>query len=417
MPRLALKTLGCKVNQAEAAQMLSDLASTFTLVNFNAVADFYIINACSVTSEAESKARQLVRQARKRNPQATIVLTGCFRPETYKLWRSLGVSLTLTNSQKHNLSKELKERFSLKTEKVRQNKLSELKTRAFVKVQDGCDQFCSYCLIPYLRSSKKSQPLRFVINEINKRVADGYQEIVLCGINLGKYGEDLPEKTDLPTLIKAVLRETNIGRIRLSSLNVEDINEQLLTLLKTEPRVAKHLHLSLQSGSDHVLQLMRRRYTVKDFLTKVNLIKAEVLEIGITCDLIVGFPGETEIDFQKSLALLKEIEPLKTHIFKFSPRPETLAATLPNKVNPEIKKERLQRAKQHTQCLAEKAKKRFIGKTLEVLLEKKENGYYTGFTSQYLKLALPEANLPLNRLLKAKVVKLQNDVLLAKVEN
>lgn len=414
MPSLALKTLGCKVNQAEADQMLFDLASTFKLVNFKAEADFYVINACSVTSEAESKVRQLIRQAKKRNPAATIVLTGCFRPEAKKLWHSLGVSLTLANSQKHNISKELIERFSLKTEKVKQNKLSHLKTRAFVKVQDGCDQYCSYCLIPYLRSRKKSQPLKVIINEVNKLVADGYQEIVLCGINLGKYGDDLPEKIDLPALIKTVIKETNIGRIRLSSLNIEDVNEPLLTLLKTEPRVAKHLHLSLQSGSDYILQLMHRRYTATDFLTKVKLLKAEVPDIGITCDLIVGFPGETEADFQQSLELLREVKPIKTHIFKFSPRPLTLAATLPNKVSPEVKKERLQRAKQHSQYIAEEAKKQFIGKTLEVLLEKKENGYYTGFSSQYVKVALPEANLPLNCLLKAKAVKLQNELLLAK---
>jgi len=415
--RLALKTLGCKVNQAEARQMLADLASTFNLVNFKAAADFYVINTCSVTSEAESKARQLVRQARKRNPQATIVLTGCFRAETKELWRSLGVTLILPNSQKHNLTTELKEKFALKISNAKQQNEQALpKTRAFVKVQDGCDQFCSYCLIPFLRSIKKSKPPKDVINEVNKLVTAGCQEVVLCGINLGKYGEDLPDKPALTTLIKAVLKETNISRVRLSSLNIEDINEPLIALLKEEPRVAKHLHLSLQSGSDRILQLMRRRYTAKDFLAKVNLIKTELPEIGITCDLIVGFPGETETDFQQSMALLTEIKPLKTHIFKFSARPGSLAAKMPDKVSPAVKKERLQRAKQHAQYVAQTAKSQFIGKTLEVLLEKKENGYYTGFSSQYLKVIIPEANLPLNHLLKAKAVKLQNEALLAKSE-
>lgn len=403
--QLAIKTLGCKVNQAEEGELLSLLAPDFELISFENKADCYIINSCSVTQEAESKARQLVRQAKKRNPDAFLILTGCFRPETTSLWQSLGVDLLWPNSKKLMLKEELlkikatpRKTSSLK----KQPKTLKTKIRAFVKIQDGCDCFCSYCLIPHLRPKKISKAVKQVIEEIKQLETGGVKEIVLCGINLGKYGQGLKEKVNLTTLIKAILKETTVPRLRLSSINVEDVTDELINLMENENRVARHLHLPLQSGSDHILKLMRRRYTTSRFLKTISKIKKQMPKIGLTTDLIVGFPSETEADFQQSLTVLKQIQPLKVHLFKFSARPGTLAATLLNPVPEKIKKERLQQAQTLSANLATQYKKQLKNEVLEVLVEQEVNGYQSGYSSEYIKVKFFSLKSLKNQFIKAK---------------
>lgn len=420
MPRLAFKTLGCKVNQAESNQLWQMFTPEFQAVNFNDLADVYVINSCSVTSEAESKARQLVRQAKKRNPRALLVLTGCFQPKTAAFWRSLGVDLLVPNDKKLALKAELlkilpDEKKVLAGSGRAKNRaganIALTKTRQFLKIQDGCDQFCSYCLIPYLRTNLSSKPVKQVINEINQLVKQGVKEIVLCGINLGKYGLDLKEKPTLSSLIAKILEHTSLTRLRISSLNIQDVDDGLVDLLQNEKRLAKHLHLSLQSGSNRILKLMHRRYSAEEFLKTVSKLKQACQNIGLTTDLILGFPGETDADFQQSLKVLEQIKPLKVHLFPFSARPGTAAASFPNQISAKIKKARLQEAKLFCQQLSLSYKQLFIDKTLEVLVEENIGGRQSGFSSEYLRVVFLAEQDFKNQLVKVKIKEVKADAL------
>jgi len=384
MLKLAFKTLGCRVNISETQKWVLDFQKLgFQVVNKKA--DFYIVNSCSVTTKAEKETRQLISQIKKENSRAKIILTGCYNPKL-----SNKVSLTIPAIQKDKLIDLIIKNFQLnhkfkilnKFQNKNENFKLKTKTRAFIKVQDGCNNICSYCTIPYYRGKSRSKKIEEIINEIQEKEKQNYKEIILCGINLGDYNDN---NKKLENLISEILNKTQIPRIRLSSINPEYISNKLLDLFKN-PRLMPHLHIPLQSGSNKILKLMKRHYTSKKYLSIIQKILKKYPLFGLSTDIIVGFPNETEKDFQKTIEIIEKIPFLKIHIFRFSPRPKTLAyyLNLKNPILEEIKKQRVDILEKIGEKISKKYKEKFIGKKMPVLFEQKKNGFWQGYTPNYL---------------------------------
>lgn len=403
MKKAAIHTLGCKVNQYESEAMAELLQQEgFEIVPFDSLADCYLINTCTVTSLSDRKSRQMIRRAKKRNPKALLIVTGCYAqtaPE--EIQKIPEVDLIVGTSRRKELPQLIRlaqqKRLCAVEDIMKQQEFEPLhindygsnRSRAFLKVQDGCDQYCSYCIIPYARGHVRSRPIEDVLAEINVLAAQGIQEIVLSGIHIASYGRDLDHET-LTTLVQKVHEITNIKRIRLGSLEPNCVTEKFAGTLAALPNFCPQFHLSLQSGCDNTLKRMNRHYTTGEYEKKVDLLRRYFPGAGITTDIMVGFAGETEEDFSESMDFVKRIGFSQIHVFPYSIRKGTRAASFPNQVSPAVKE---QRAAEMI-ALGNRMAKEFIasqnGSTAEVLVEQQVSpGIYEGYTPQYIRVRIP----------------------------
>jgi threonylcarbamoyladenosine tRNA methylthiotransferase MtaB len=389
--KIALYTLGCKLNHAETDELKENLQNEgFFIVDWGKKADVYIINACGLTVGAEQGTRQIIRQAHRRNQKSKIFVTGCFKQKMAE------VDYYARNQRK--LIKKIKI-IAKNTPSVPPfsrgdaRGISQNRTRAFIKIQTGCDNFCSYCVIPYFRGKPKSVNAEKIIKVINHKVAQNFKEIVLTGVNICKYNDlhrdaaasKCKRPLNLTWLTQKILNETKIQRIRFGSLDPSLINDDLISLFHN-PQVMPHMHLSLQSGSNRVLKLMNRKYTAPKYLSLVKKIKRQFPLTGFTTDVIVGFPGETEKNFRDTCNFIKKVGFLKVHIFPFSPRPGTAAAKMDGQIDEKIKKDRFGRLAKIADATRKNFIKKMIGQTVSVLFEEKTGNEWFGYTPNYLRV-------------------------------
>ena len=477
---VAIDTLGCKVNQAESEQLARQLAAAgYHMVAPDAAADICILNTCTVTHIADRKSRHWLRLAHRRNPDATLVVTGCYAElAAADLAKIEGVKLVVANADKHRLVEILRESLfsSPLRERLGEDEPSEIfqvnsasvtstgsvttssvtaadsvteptlatpggiepffpdssfRTRAFIKVQDGCRNFCAYCIVPFVRRNEESLLPDTVISEINKRETEGYKEVVITGVEVGSYQyiskiknqkskpqlksqilfPDSPvrdslgdgEAVGLTKLLSLILENTTIPRLRLSSLQPPEVTRELLALWQN-PRLCRHFHLSLQSGSDTVLQRMGRRYTIADYARAVALIRAVVPGPAITTDIIVGFPGETDEEFAAGCAFCKQMEFARLHVFPYSPRKGTRAAGFSNPVDEKTKKQRMDKYLVLAEECIRNFSRKFLGSTMPVLLEQKDKGLWSGLTDNYIRVFVDNEEDLTNRIVPVKMV-------------
>lgn len=389
--RVAFYTLGCKLNQAETEALASRFShSGFQLVSPNDEADVYIANTCTVTHIADRKSRHWLRLARRRNPQALIVATGCYAHRCRQDLASLA-ALIVDNTDKERLL-ALVQAFSLAGRgfgggptKQSQVPADTIRTRSLIKIQDGCHGPCTYCIVPRVRPREYSLPSSQIIDEVKKKVALGYKEVVLTGTKVGSYEDD---GTDLEKLIQSILRDTGIQRLHLSSLQPSEISSELLALWQDE-RLCRHFHLALQSGSETVLQRMKRSYSLDQYQRTIDLIVQKIPDAAITTDIMVGFPGESDEESEQSYSFCRQAGFANIHVFPFSPRPETAAARMPKQIKDEVKQERDQRMLELSRSCRRRFCEHFLGQTLPVLWEqetKPGSGIYSGLASNYIRV-------------------------------
>lgn len=406
MKKAALHNLGCKVNayEAEAMQHLLEEAG-YEIVPFTQKADVYVINTCSVTNMADRKSRQMLHKAKKNNPDSIVVATGCYVQTSEKeVLNDLSVDIVIGNDRKHDLVRLLEEysldRVNDTVDDINDGKhdfeelfIDQTKehTRAFIKVQDGCNQFCSYCIIPYARGRVRSRRFENVIAEVERLAANGFKEVVLTGIHLSSYGVDFEESTGLLELIQAVNAVKGIERIRLGSLEPKIVTEHFASELSKLDKICPHFHLSLQSGCDATLKRMNRKYTTKEYERGCELLRKYFAHPAITTDVIVGFPGETEEEFEQTKAYLEHIHFYEMHIFKYSKRKGTRAAVMPDQIDEQIKAARSEKLIALGHDMSKEFRKFYIGKNEEVLFEEKavigDKEYFVGYTKEYVKVA------------------------------
>lgn len=469
MRKAALHNLGCKVNAYETESMQQILEQAgYEIVSFEEQADVYVINTCSVTNMADKKSRQMLHRAKRRNPNSVVVAAGCYvQTAVEQVQAEKDIDILIGNNKKHELADVLEKYFREKEafkeqrhdwiaiediakEKDYENlKISHTAghTRAFIKIQDGCNQFCSYCIIPYARGRVRSRKVSDIIQEVEVLASNGYQEVVLTGIHLSSYGiglEDMVSKigneeieTDLMafqqnkkieinllTLIQEIHKIKGIERIRFGSLEPQIITEQFVKELTKLPKICPHFHLSLQSGCDTTLKRMNRRYTCKEYEEKCKLLRKYFQHPAITTDVIVGFPGETEEEFEITREFLKKIQFFEMHIFKYSLRKGTPAAKMEHQVSEEIKGKRSDVLFEDAVVINREYLKWYINREVEVLMEEcivlDEKEYFIGHTKEYVKCAVPKienqtCNLQ-NKLIKGRVLSLLKEHILL-IEN
>ena len=402
MTTFAMSTLGCKVNTYESQAYVQGLLELgYTEVDFKEQADIYIINTCAVTNTAGSKSRQKIHQAIRTNPTAFIAVVGCYvQTSSQEIAKIEGVDLILGSDGKAQLAKEIDQAFKQRTQKNLVHEIREVKvfealpihrftdhTRAFLKIQDGCNQFCSYCIIPYARGRERSLSLDDCIQTAKELVANKHREIVLSGIHTGRYGHDLG--TNLTALLKRMLNEVEgLERIRLSSIEINELTDEFLALMKADERIARHLHIPVQSASNRVLKAMHRPYTIEAFIQRIHEIRTLLPDCSISSDIIVGFPDESDEDFNETLSNLDKIQFSFMHVFPFSKRDGTVAASMTNQINGLVKKERaklLNEKSSHDYALYQQS---WIGKTVRVLFEKQDDKQAMGHASQYFPITV-----------------------------
>lgn len=406
MKKAALHNLGCKVNayETEAMQHLLEEAG-YEIVPFTQKADVYVINTCSVTNMADRKSRQMLHKAKKNNPDSIVVAAGCYVQTSEKeVLNDLSVDIVIGNDRKHDLVRLLEE-YSLDSVNDTVDDINDGKhdfeelfidqtkehTRAFIKVQDGCNQFCSYCIIPYARGRVRSRRFENVIAEVQRLAANGFKEVVLTGIHLSSYGVDFEEDTGLLELIQAVNAVKGIERIRLGSLEPKIVTEHFASELSKLDKICPHFHLSLQSGCDATLKRMNRKYTTKEYERGCELLRKYFVHPAITTDVIVGFPGETEEEFEQTKAYLEHIHFYEMHIFKYSKRKGTRAAVMPDQIDEQVKAARSEKLIALGHDMSKEFRKFYIGKNEEMLFEEKavigDKEYFVGYTKEYVKVA------------------------------
>lgn len=385
MSRAAVATLGCKVNRAESEALATALAARgFDIVPFGAPADAYIVNSCTVTAQADHKSRRLVRAALRRNPDALVVLAGCYATEAERRAVPLPPQIVLVpNARKDELARLIADRTPGREERPhRVRSTAEYRrTRVTVKVQDGCDSFCRYCVVPLARGAPKSRPAEAVIAEVEHLVAAHVPEVVVTGINLGRYRSS---GLDLSGLVERIL-DTGVARLRLSSVEPPDVGARLIEVIARRAQVCPHLHVPLQSGSDAVLARMARCYRADDFRRLAHDIMRVRSDMALTTDVMVGFPGETEDDVDATIELLRDVAPLKLHVFKYSERPGTRAASMTGQIDPETKAIRAARLSQLDVELATSYVTHLVGRELEVVVEKAVDGRAEGLAGNYVR--------------------------------
>jgi len=395
--RVRLETLGCRLNTSEMEQLARRLrAAGHQIVDAEEPCDVCVVNTCAVTHLAERKSRQLIRRLQQAHPQALLVVTGCYAELEAPRVQAMGVPLVVGNQQKEQLMEIIARELGLPVAAPAQTAVCAggLRTRAFVKVQDGCDNACTFCVVRLARGKGRSRPPEEVLQEVHQLLRAGYREVVLSGVHLGAYGHDWGDRRGLFQLVRRLLAETDLARLRLSSLEPWDITPDFFTLWE-DRRLARHLHLPLQSGCDATLRRMARRTTTQAFAGLVAAARAAIPDLAVTTDIMVGFPGENESEFAESLAFVEAMQFARLHIFRYSPRPGTRAATMPDQVPPAVAAERAQRMHALGAKLERSFRRRFIGRTMEVLWETARPGdgawLWSGLTDNYLRVTTSSA--------------------------
>lgn len=428
--RFKTHTLGCKVNQYETQAMEEILsAQGYTRAGDEEAADIYIINTCTVTALADSKSRQYIQRSHRENPEALVVAVGCYvqvKPE--EVAALPGVDVLIGTKDRHRLV-ELIEK--AKTEGV-QNIVENIQnykqfdgldieeanehTRAYIKIQDGCDRYCSYCKIPYARGPVRSRTLEDIIHEAKRLGQRGYKELVLTGIHVASYGRDLGK--DLKDVILEVAKIPEIKRIRTSSMDPMWIHRERLQEISQSGKLCDHFHLSLQSGSNAVLKNMRRPYTREQFLAKVHIIREFFPNVGLTTDLIAGFPGERQEDFEDSLKIIGEAGFARVHVFPYSDREGTAAEKMKNKIPKKIKQERAKRLREESARIQQREEEKMLGKTLDVLIEESflEEEVSYGYATNYFRVKILQKKMLENQIRRVKIKSIEGSILVGKEE-
>lgn len=420
MKKVALHNLGCKVNSYETEAMQEMLEENgYEIVPFKEGADIYIINTCTVTNMADRKSRQMLHKAKRMNPDAIVVAAGCYvQAKENDGTIDESIDIIIGNNKKQNLieilAKYQKQNGTLQKEVVDISLTQEYEelhlnrttehTRAYLKVQDGCNQFCSYCIIPYARGRVRSRKLEDVVEEVEKLVENGYQEVVLTGIHLSSYGLDFDKDIDLLSLIQKVHAVSGLGRIRLGSLEPRIITEDFVKAIASLEKVCPHFHLSLQSGCDETLKRMNRRYTTKEYMKSCELLRQYFNNPALTTDVIVGFPGETDEEFEQSKKFIEQVGFYETHIFKYSKRQGTKAATMNSQVDEKVKTLRSNELLKLGEIKKQQYHEMYMNREIEVLIEEEidinEKKYMVGYTKEYVKIALPVGEYHKNQIVK-----------------
>ena len=391
-------TLGCKVNTYESEYILSSFKDKgYDIITDNSKSDIYIINTCSVTNMSDAKSRKIINRTRRENPNAIIVVMGCMI-EANRDYDNPDIDIIIGNKDKNKVC-ELVEEYLVNKQKKKllyadfDQEFEDMfitnmssRTRAFVKIQDGCENFCSYCIIPYTRGKCRSKDKDKVLEEITALCNNGYKEVVLTGIHTGHYGED--SGVTLSSLLQEIVQIKGLERLRISSIEITELGEDFLNVLKNEKIIVSHMHIPLQAGSDEILKSMNRKYDTDYFFNKINEIREIRPDISITTDIIVGFPGETDEMFQKTCDFARKIGFTKIHVFPYSRRHGTKADLMPNQIDEQIKKERVNKLITISNELEEKYLDSFIGKTVNVLIETNKDNISVGHTGNYLKVSI-----------------------------
>jgi len=431
--RIALHSLGCKVNQNEAEAMLHMFRQAgYREVDFNQKADVYLIHTCTVTHLGDRKSRQMIRRAIKQNPAAIIIVSGCYaQMAPDEILEIPGVDLVVGTQDRNRileLVEQVKEsrkpinavRDVLHTKEFEELELEHTdRARAFLKIQEGCQQFCTYCIIPFARGPVRSRDPEKTLREVEKLVENGYKEIVLTGIHTGAYGQDLPQGYDLNWLVSQIAQVPGLARLRISSLDPNEFTPDFIDTISNHPVICPHFHISLQSGDDDILERMRRSYTTEEYRQLVKKLRLEIPQVAITTDVMVGFPGETAEQHRNSMAFVEEMEFAGLHVFKFSPRIGTKAARFDNQVPPEVKEERSKEMIALGRRLKEKFAQSFLGQKLDVLVEQQtKDGLWEGHTPNYLKVCFeaPQDDLR-GKILPVKLIEYAGDFILGEVKS
>lgn len=434
MAKIAFYTLGCKVNQADTASMENlFLRSGHQLVSFDGEADVYIINTCVVTNTGQRKSRQTIHRAIRKNPNALIVVTGCYPQTAAEEVKAIaGVDMIIGNQDRAQIVQLVEERLAHRQTDTLDavHKLTEStafeemaagditdKTRAFLKIQEGCNQFCTYCIIPYARGPLRSRSLESIRTETQRLISAGFKEIVLIGIHLGCYGKENPDGPTLYDAVKTVLDVPGVQRLRLGSLESVEVEPRLLTLMQEDARFCRHLHLPLQSGCDKTLQAMHRPYTTAKFKTLLADIKTKVPDIAITTDVIVGFPGETEADFETTCKFVESCGFSKMHIFPFSARKGTPAEKFAGAVTEAVKKERADILGRIDETMHKTFLQAMVGQNAEVLFEQPAGeDYFEGLTGNYQRVFVKSGGRNLSgEILPVKITAFDGEKLLGEI--
>lgn len=398
LKKAAFYTLGCKVNQYETNAMIEEFKNAnYEIVEYEEFADVYIVNTCTVTNMSDRKSRQILRRAKAINSNAILCAVGCYaQVAKEELSKIDEIDLILGNNDKKHILSKIEE---FEKEKIRQCQVSNMlderkytewntiaytdKARAEIKIQDGCDRYCTYCIIPYARGPVRSRKIDDVYNEISEIAKTGIKEIVITGIHISSYGKDLKEDITLIDLLEKIDKIDGIERIRLGSLEPLIITEEFVSRLSKLKKVCNHFHLSLQSGCDTTLERMNRRYTTSEFRKIVEILRQNISEVALTTDIIVGFPGETDEEFETTYNFLKEIKFSKMHVFKYSPRKGTKAATFPNQIDGNKKDERSEKLIALSLENEKEFAFQYIGNSIEVLFENEHEGHTTNYIEVY----------------------------------
>jgi threonylcarbamoyladenosine tRNA methylthiotransferase MtaB len=401
MPRIKFYTLGCKVNQYDTQSIRERfLARGFKEAAGGDKADLYLINTCTVTAVADTKSRAIIQRCVNQNPKARVIVTGCMVKNDFRqLAKIKGVTFIVSKSF---FSEGISD-FSLHT-------------RAFVKIQDGCDNSCAYCKVPLARGRSRSRPIKEIVQEAQNLSKKGFKEIVLTGICLGAYGKDLGKDIGLVTVIEKLEKIKGLLRLRLSSIEAGDVTDELIKKIAKSKKICRHLHIPIQSGDDEILRKMRRRYSRDYYIGLVNKLKENIPGLALTTDCLVGFPGESEKHFRNTLDLVKRISPLKMHIFPYSRREGTYAANDPSgEVSPLLIRERIGILKKAAEYCAKACKKSFLKQRLPVLFEGESNdlkGYWEGYTDNYIKVLFKSQRILRNKLMYVKLKEVSGEAVI-----
>jgi threonylcarbamoyladenosine tRNA methylthiotransferase MtaB len=436
--RVAFFTLGCKLNSYETESLRGVFhRHHYDVVDSDQPADYYVINTCAVTGHAESDARQLIRSVTKRNPSARVIVTGCYAQRDAQTLASMPeVALVVGNGEKTQLFRLFEEAIRtpgvggkvvtsqiLKSQSTENFSFGEGGdivtvspfTRATIKVQDGCNDFCTFCIIPHLRGRSVSRPMAAILEHAHALAAAGYKEIDLTGVHTGAYGEDLDPPTTLLAMLEQLVRVEGIERIRLNSIEPATVSDELLDFIATSPKICQHLHICLQSGDDEILRRMRRHYDVALYEQLVDKVVARMPECGLGSDLLVGFPGETEAHFERTFRAVERLPFSYLHVFSYSARPGTPAAKYPDQVHPAAKKERSQRLRELGQAKKRAFAARFIGRELAILLEGKRDRtrqLLSGLTENYMRVHVDVPEVFVNQLVPVRLVAMAEEEVL-----
>ena len=429
MISFSILTLGCKVNSYESEAVINKLITEgFVLKEFNDVCDVYIVNSCTVTKTSDQKSRQMLHAAKRRNPNAIIAVMGCYSQLNITEASTIADIVIGTNN-KLNVVDLIKSCLDTKKQIIavtdvlnnptyEEMKVSALKThtRGFIKIQDGCENYCSYCAIPYSRGKIRSRIPDHVIDEINGLVSSGAKEVILAGINTGTYGQDLGN-INLAKLIERIMLETKIYRLRLSSIELMEITDELLnTLKKYEHRIANHLHIPIQGGSEAVLRRMNRKYTITEYEAKINAVRKLFPDVALTTDILAGFVGETEEEFSETINFINKIKFYEMHVFPYSRRANTKADEMDGHLDKKVITARAKQISEAANQLKIDYINNYIGKSLDVLVEAKKGSLWHGHTSNYLDVYFESNNELENKIVKVKLIKYQNGKILGEME-